>query len=184
MNVMIQNIVILLSALAALPLVTTPAPVDFGWLVQTTTDPMTDKPSSTVALLGDYVAPRDEKPTVGFSCGNGRLIGAALVTGGPMVGPATRELSKMQGWGEGLGLSVVTRFDDDKPRSGQEPMARGLMGFHITGYPRGLYLFASRFIVAQRYRVQFDISPSGSLTAEFYPSRADATKVKALCGLK
>jgi hypothetical protein len=153
------------------------APGDGEWSVETSKNPMTDKVSSIVTLTGDYLPPGDKRPMIGLRCDGGKFKGAALVTGGPIVAPATEPMSPMDGGR--LGLRILIRLNDNKPFRSLALVSDDSKGFSLFGGN-----FGNQFIIAKAYRVQFDTFPSGSLIADFHPALADSVRVKELCGFK
>jgi hypothetical protein len=135
----------LLASLAMLSYLTAKAaPGDDQWIVETSKNPMTDKVSSIVTLTGDYLPPRNERPMIGLSCAGGKFKGAALVTGGPIVAPATEPTSHP---GE-LGITILIRLDDSKSYKSLASVSTDSKGFTLFGGNLG------KFIVAKTYRVK------------------------------
>jgi hypothetical protein len=165
------------------------------WLLDKSVNPLTDRASTTVALTGDYIPSRLERPTVGFACAGGHVMGrAVLTTGGLIVGPkAALLVPHFEKYG--LGVATVQRLDQAAHWSHGERPIRGSLGLFLS-LPLRPHLpkldlesfdgqiFGQAFIGAARYLIQFDIFPNGSLTAEFHPSEADNTEVKQQCGFK
>ena len=147
------------------------------WIVKTATDPMRDKKSSTMVLMGDYLPPRDERPAIGLKCEGGKYKVAGLTTGGLIVRTPTERIPSFLGGG--LGLRVLSRLNDHKPYETSERVSTDFKGFSLLGGN-----FGKLFVVADTYRVQFATFENGSLIAEFHPALADSTEIKRLCGLK
>jgi hypothetical protein len=146
-----------------------------AWVAQDFTSQMDDKSYVIVMLEGEYIPAREEKPTIGLRCSKGKYVTAALTTSGPILAQATERLLQVEGGG--FGLPVAYRFNEEKAHRDAVRVSRGSQSFALDGVK-----FGKMFVSAERYRIQFSIFPSGSLVADFYPSRADRSKVHGLCG--